>query len=167
MTRFPGHARFARLASVGPILPPTPRTSRSPSSAVSASISACVGRESSSSSCSTLAITSAFVANLAQKIVPVAHVFCLFCPLRRGSVNDPQDAAALFGLGDNHLQRVRGGAENTADLRHANHAMEHVNRICLAHDDRERVSCPNRGRDFERRRSQQVIVSISPYQART
>ena len=61
---------------------------------------------------------SGFVADLSQEALAPGDIFLPFNAFRRGAVHHAQDAAAQFGLGDQHLGRVGRGAEDMADFRY-------------------------------------------------
>src|ERR1035441_8563544 len=70
-----------------------------------------------------------FVANLPEELLAPFDVRLGFHALGREAVHDADDAAALGGLGDQHLSLVGGSAVNPADLGHHLDGVEHVDGI--------------------------------------
>ena len=69
-----------------------------------------------------------FVAEAAQELLAFCDVVFGFDALGLQAVDDAEDAAALFGLGDDHLGGVGGGAEDATDFGHGLDDVEYVDR---------------------------------------
>lgn len=90
-----------------------------------------------------------------------------FDTLGRRTINDPQNAPALFSLGYDYLHRVRGGAEDLDNLRDLPDSIQDIDGIAVAHDNDKTVpgthgkSVPDGAIDEVR------LVSVAPDQARS
>ena len=82
---------------------------------------------------------SELVADLAQQVLAPGDSLVVLNPLRLRTVNDSQDAAALVGLGNDDLDRVRRGAEDAADFGDHLDGVEHVDGVeALSQEEDER-----------------------------
>ena len=71
---------------------------------------------------------SRLIANLTQERFALGNLRFAFDPFGREAVDHAEDAAALFGCGDDDLGRVGGGAEDAADFGHGLDGFEDVDR---------------------------------------
>lgn len=78
-----------------------------------------------------------FVAEASEQRLALGDIGLRLDALCRDAVDDAKDAAPLFGLCDDHLNGVGGGAVDVADLLDRAHRWKHVDGEGVAQQDEE------------------------------
>lgn len=77
------------------------------------------------------------VADLSQQLLAREYVGVVLDALGAAAIDHAEYAAALVGLGENHLGRVGGGAEDSADLADALDRVEHAEWVIAVAEEQD------------------------------
>src|SRR5438128_610754 len=106
------------------------------------------------------------VPDLPEECHPLRPVFLGLQPFRPLSVDDPEDASAPPGRGDDDVDGIRGRGVHGHDFGHVAQRPQDVDRICVLQEDDEEVAGPDREGVLRGERSQAFIVPLHADQAR-